>query len=638
MIHVFILNLVEDLKLKNKALKIKFISSVSIFFSLWVVYVLKAIWKPYPLAGDEPNYLFNSVILSKFGTVHSRQYYSSPELVSTIYPGGVLSPHVIGDSTVSYHGIGLSILLLPATLFENPVFVSRMIMSTIVALVFTIIHHIMGRIHPTNYPKWLSSLSVLFVGLGAPVIFNVDLLYAEFVGTLIILLVAYIGYKLVKLREHVKSELFLMSICLLFLPWLHVRFIPVTFFLLVVIFYESLRQVKLVKSVKTLVVPYFVFTVSLLMTSLAYKSWFGTYDIFFQRNYQVSGLKTMDFAGIYRTMGSYLFSGSEGLFAWQPGLIFALFGLPAMFYVNKRLTMYFCSLIAVYFLTITQAGAMGGDTPPLHYMALIIPFLAFPLLFCFRAIYSAVMQSRRWASTRTKLEDLSPRENKSGLWKVTTLGLLILTFWGSLLSLSGTTDRGSTFIRSGIQGYPITSIATAANSFWPGFMGPNLSQNYSLARNGNPWIQSDNGTWTYSASQGYRPIDAYLSTASLQNPSERDVEVTFTVYAFDNRVLSDFRGSNVKLCEEKTNLAPKSTFELSVPCNINYLSEVSWGLVTTNPEVVIIETKFLAIPPQKESLYSDLGFFIMAILALTLITRLFGRNFPYPPSREIQKS
>ena len=332
-------------------------------------------------------------------------------------------------------------------------------------------------------------------------------------------------------------------------------------------------------------------------------------------------------------MGSYLFSGSEGLFAWQPGLIFAVFGLPAMFYVNKRLTMYFCSLIAAYFLTITQAGAMGGDTPPLHYMALIIPFLAFPLLFCLHAIYSVAMQNSRRGSPKTKKEYLHPIEDKSRSLKITISGLLVLTFWGSLLSFSGTIDRGSTFIRSGIQGYPITSIATATNSFWPGFMGPNLSQNYSLAQNGNPWVQSDNSTWTYSASQGYRPKDAYLSTASLQNPSERDVEVTFTVYAFDNRVLSDLRGSNIKLCEGRTNLAPKSTFELSVPCNINYLSEVSWRLVTTNPEVVIIENKFLAIPPQKESLYADLGFFIMALLALTLVTRLFGRNFPYYLSR-----
>jgi hypothetical protein len=409
----------------------------------------------------------------------------------------------------------------------------------------------------------------------------------------------------------------------------------VTLFLLGVIVYESFQHVKLAKTIKTLAVPYFVFIVSLLMTSFAYKSWFGTYDIFFQRNYQVSGLKTMDFAGIYRTMGSYLFSGSEGLFAWQPGLVFALFGLPGMYFVNKRLTTYFCSLIVVYFLTITQAGAMGGDTPPLHYMALMIPFFAIPLLFCLRAIYSVAMQNSRRRSPKTKKEYLHPIEDKSRSLKITISGLLVLTFWGSLLSLAGTIDRGSTFIRSGIQGYPITSIATATNSFWPAFMGPNLSQNYSLAQNGNPWVQSDNGNWTYSASQGYRPKDAYLSAVSLQNPSGRDSEVTFTVYAYDNRVLSDFRGSNVKLCEGSTKVFAYSTIELSVPCSINNLSEVSWSLVTSHPEVVIIATKFLAIPPQKESLYSDLGFFIMAIVSLTLTTRLFSRNFRYSNSREI---
>ncbi len=596
--------------------------SIFIFFLIWVTYVTKSLFKPYPLAGDEPNYLFNSVVLSKFQTVQSKPYYYMPELVGTIYPGGVLSPHVIGEGNVSYHGIGLSVFLLPTTFFENPVLASRIIMSAVVALLFAILHYLLSKFSSKHDSKWVLHSSILVVALGAPVIFNSDLLYPEFIGSILILFVVVSAYQIISKGTWISASA--LGFSLFVLPWFHVRFIPIVTFVLLIIYYESLRRTGRSETVKKFFIPSFAYLSSLILLSLAYKSWHGTYDIFFQRNYQVSGLKTLDFAGIYRTMGSYLFSGSEGLIPWQPILIFSLFGFHVMLKLFKRETIYFSASLLVYFFTITQAAALGGDTPPLHYMAMLVPFLSIPLYFFLRTLVSA--SSKNFVLKNSKKNRVPTDPLKTSRMSISLI-MVSLTLWSCLLALAGSLDRGSTFIRSGIQGYPITLLATSTNAIWPPFNGPNVNQNYSLLPNVFQWAESGPSQWTFAASQGFRPVDTYENSVTLANKSEIEAVVSFQIFSFDRQFFSDSRGSNRKLCSKDILIKPVSEITVTIPCNIHDFSEVSWLLMSNSPNVEVKSSSFTPVLPLKPSSYSDLGFFLLAIFTIWLVGRNFSKKY-----------
>lgn len=582
-----------------------------------MIYFGKSWLKPYPLSGDEPSYLMDAISIGLFQSRQSKLLYADESIVTSIYPSPILYAHVIGDSNVTYHGVGLSLLLIPAVFFASKVLIAKLIVSVIAAAAITVTFDLTIRISNPKYKK-LTLIIFMLIGLSPPVLFNAALLYPEFLCTLLLIIPANIVYSKVQSKLRVTLWLLIvMTLCLNFIGWLNTRYIPLSVASLISLtIYFSWNKNSLMgnnKLKKIYLVIGSVTALNAIFMVYCFDVWYGTKNLFFVSQLQQSGLRAGDFAAIYRTAGTYIFGHAEGLVPWAPFLLFAIPGMSILWLRFRLKTFYFLFPIGIYFGTIIQAAALGGSTPPNHYTALLVPFLGIPITLTLIQLFSNL--------TGLHVPTLSLDKRKTRVVRLKHVQVpsfvlfLALSIWSLVLSTAGVKNEGLLYMRSASQESPILPIAKAGYSFWPHYLSPNKDNGSLGVPPLSSWNKDINGNWETVLSQGFRSAGAYESTLDLKSNPASDIKVNFEIGINSSSGIS-------KIVERVFYVNPGEEKRISLPFQIYETSEITWRIKTNSKEELkLINSDLVVLEQQRPSGFADLGFTLLAILLLIMIFR-----------------
>lgn len=570
----------------------------------------------YPLSGDEPNYLMDAISMGIFHTRNSYKLYYDPEIVTSIYPSPILYPHVVGDAQVSYHGVGLSILLIPAVFFASKVLVAKIIVSLIAAASITVLFDLTLRV--TNWVHSKITLMVFIViGLTGPVLFNANQLYPEYLCLLLLAIPLNIVYRQSKSSFQLGS-LVLILICLNYIWWLNVRYIPLAFaaqIAFVVYFLKNFAEKTGSKNSKLYLTITFGFcALNILIMTYLFKIWYGTANLFFISQLQPTGLRVGDFAAVYRTAGTYIFGQTEGLIPWAPVFVLAVPGC-ANLWSRFRVNLFYIAIpIAIYLATIVQAAALGGSVVPLHYMALVVPFLGTPLAAFFISYINRFHFSRN--KTSFVASNVGNKQEKlTNLREISIAAAITLSIvWSLALSASGVRNEGYLYMRSASQESPILPLAKIGQSFWPHYLSPNKDNGSLGVPPLNTWTGQD-GNLVSVFSQGYRSAGAYEATIDVESNADAPIEFSISIG----------KNSQIGVTEidsRKFQIRPQENSQISIPFQIYETSEVVWSL-ESNVEAgfKINKSDMRVLNQQRPSGFSDLGFTLLALFVFLTLFR-----------------
>jgi hypothetical protein len=570
----------------------------------------------YPLSGDEPNYLMDAISMGIFHTRDSYKLYYDPEIVTSIYPSPILYPHVVGDAQVSYHGVGLSILLIPAVFFASKVLVAKIIVSLITAASITVLFDLTLRVTNWVHSK-ITFLVFIVVGLTGPVLFNANQLYPEYLCLLLLAIPLSIVYR--SSKSHLQlGSLLLILICLNSIWWLNVRYIPLAFaaqISFVIYFLKNLTEKTGSNNSKRYLLITFIFsTLNILIMTSFFRKWYGTANLFFISELQPTGLRVGDFAAVYRTAGTYIFGQTEGLIPWAPFFILAVPGCAILWFRFRFNLFYIAIPLALYFGTIIQAAALGGSVVPLHYMALLVPFFAIPL-----GVFFVTYVNRYRILRKRRTHDISNSTNiqdrLANIKHVTVaVAITVSIVWSLALSASGVRNEGYLYMRSASQESPILPIAKVGTSFWPHYLSPNKDNGSLGVPSVNTWINQD-GNLTSVFSQGYRSAGAYRATIEIESKIKTPIEIVFSVGI-------NSKSGVTEIDSTKFEIASPGATQISIPFQIYETSEIIWSLKSNASfGFTVNESDMRVLNKQRPSGFSDLGFTILALFVLLTLFR-----------------
>jgi hypothetical protein len=588
-----------------------------LFLFLTTIYFGKSWLKPYPLSGDEPSYLMDAISIGLFQSRQSKLLYTDENIVTSIYPSPILYAHVIGDSNVTYHGVGLALFLLPAAFLASKVLIAKLIVSVIAAAAITVTFDLATRISNTKYRK-LTLIIFILIGLSPPVLFNAALLYPEFLCTLLLIIPINIICRKIQSKSLVtQSLLILMTLYLNFIGWLNTRYIPLSIAALISLaVYFSWNKNILMRNTglkKIFLVIGSVTTFNAIFMVYCFDIWYGTKNLFFVSQLQPSGLRAGDFAAIYRTAGTYVFGHAEGLVPWAPFLLFAIPGMSILWLRFRLKIFYFLFPIGIYFGTIIQAAALGGSTPPNHYTALLVPFLGIPITLTLIQLFSNLTGSQ---IPNLSLEKRETRNESLKYVQASSFVLLLaLSIWSLVLSTAGVKDEGLLYMRSASQESPILPIAKVGYSFWPHYLSPNKDNGSLGVPPLSSWNKGINGNWETVLSQGFRSAGAYESTLDLKSNSASEIKVNFEIGINSNSGIS-------KIVERVFYIRSGDEKRISLPFQFYETSEITWRIETNSKDDLnLMNSNLVVLDQQRPSGFTDLGFTFLAILLSIMVFR-----------------
>ncbi len=572
----------------------------------------------YPLSGDEPNYLMDAISMGIFHTRDSYKLYYDPEIVTTIYPSPILYPHVVGDAQVSYHGVGLSILLIPAVFFASKVLVAKIIVSLIAAASITVIFDLTLRVTDWIHSK-ITFVVFIVIGLTGPVLFNANQLYPEYLCLLLVAIPLSIVYR--KSESSLKlGSLLIILFCLNSIWWLNVRYIPLAIAaqisFLIYFLNKMAKKIGSNNSKRFLLITFVFTALNILIITSFYRKWYGTANLFFISELQPTGLRVGDFAAVYRTAGTYIFGQTEGLIPWAPFFVLVAPGCAILWFRFRFKLFYIAFPLALYFGTIIQAAALGGSVVPLHYMALLVPFLGIPLAAFFVSYANRHYVSRK-SLTYVNSRASSKQKSLANVKEATVaLAIAVSIVWSLALSASGVRNEGYLYMRSASQESPILPLAKVGTSFWPHYLSPNKDNGSLGVPPITTWINKD-GNLTSVFSQGYRSAGAYQATIDITSNTEVPIEFSLSVG-------KNSQSGVTEIDSAKFEIAPRENTQISLPFQIYETSEIVWSL-KSNVDLgfTINESDMRVLNQQRPSGFSDLGF---TILALFVLLSLFRRE------------
>ena len=600
-----------------------------LFIFLTLTYFLKSILRPYPLSGDEPSYLMDAISMGLFHNRQSKSLYADPAIVTSIYPSPTLYAHVIGNSNVTYHGVGLSIFLIPAVFFASKILVARFIVSLIAAASITVIFDLALRI--TNFKSSKTALVIFIViGLSAPIAFNSSLLYPEFLCALLLALPLNILHRRSQAGAELKTvSVFIIALSLNYIWWLNTRYIPLAAAAQISVTIYIVKNLRRNYSNRkfnehlTLIVLLNLANIALMM--YFFKNWYGTTNLFFVSQLQPTGLRVGDFAAIYRTAGTYVFGQAEGLIPWAPMFLIAVPGFAILWSRYRSKVFYSAFPAIIYFGTIVQAAALGGSVPPQHYMALLVPFLGIAITKLFVDYKNEYTNfSSRGSTTVIDVE------KRRVFWARTKnfSAIIVMSFtiiWSLGLTLSGIVNEGYLYMRSASQESPILPLAKIGTSFWPHYLAPNKDNGSLGVPAMNLWSNNASGNWETTLSQGFRSAGAYEAMIEIESSSSNTKTFVFHIGI-------NTKGGILEVTSKKYEIKGNEVSKISIPFQIYETSEIVWRIESnSNAGYMVSGSDMIVINQQRPSGYSDLGFTV-------LILYLFGDVYRRELKRQESKN
>jgi len=360
-------------------------------------------------------------------------------------------------------------------------------------------------------------------------------------------------------------------------------------------------------------------TLNILTMTYFFKIWYGTTNLLFISQLQPTGLRVGDFAAVYRTAGTYIFGQTEGLIPWAPVFILAVPGC-AILWSRFRINLFYIAIpLAIYLATIVQAAALGGSVVPLHYMALVVPFLGIPLAAFFISYMNRYLNSRNKTSSAAAY--IGNNQEKLRKLKEASIALAI-TFsivWSLALSASGVRNEGYLYMRSASQESPILPLAKVGQSFWPHYLSPNKDNGSLGVPPLNSWT-NQGGNLVSVFSQGYRSAGAYEATIDVESNAEAPIEFSLSIGKNSQTGVTE-------IDSRKFQIKPQENTQISIPFQIYETSEIVWSL-KSNVEAgfKISKSDMRVLNQQRPSGFSDLGFTILALWVFLTLFRNELRN------------
>ena len=200
------------------------VNALHVYLCFLIYYYFIDALRPSSLTGDEPHYAVDAYSIAYQGSRQVLSVYNNAEVVKSIYGSPNLSPHLLGDMNVTFHGVGLSLLLIPAVLFLKVGHFFRVEMIFISAIVPATAFYLANKI-------WKPKNSIVLLGEAIvfalpPWVFYTNQVYPEIPAAAIGLL----GTILI-LRKSFFANV-VASVLVNYLLWIHIRFITIAFALL----------------------------------------------------------------------------------------------------------------------------------------------------------------------------------------------------------------------------------------------------------------------------------------------------------------------------------------------------------------------------------------------------------------------
>ncbi|MDQ5864334.1 MAG: hypothetical protein M3390_01210 [Chloroflexota bacterium] len=386
---------------------------VSIFLATFAVLALFApriMTYLNPVTGDEPFYLMTTISIWKDGDLNECNNYRQVDEASFHpafydpwkgYPRGwkgwgstpfPLTPHpaklvpssrmcadiydwdsvpipayATGDELYSKHGLGLSLLILPAFVAGGRELVVYFLVALGALLAANV--YLLGRESATRV--WPALLTWVALAFTVPQLPYSYLIFPELPAALFVIY----AYRRIRLWDNNLLQVAAIGTSIAFLPWLHYRFVPVSAALFIYFMYASVKRGTPRRLLSySLVIGQCVLSAGLLM-------------YFFYHRYQqvypnVSDhAGSSDVAGTLRGAAGLLIDVQWGLFIAAPIYVLAIVGviLMAVHKTHRRDLLWLALVFVPYFGVIANYAQFWGEwCPPARYLASILPLLAMP--------------------------------------------------------------------------------------------------------------------------------------------------------------------------------------------------------------------------------------------------------------------
>ncbi|WP_372371132.1 hypothetical protein [Candidatus Uabimicrobium sp. HlEnr_7] len=323
-----------------------------------------------PVWGDEPHYLLiaYSLAFDFDSNLHNNSFAQLDEYFFVHNSKNIkfhATPQTNSDKIYSRHEIGLPLLLAPVLRLASTTPFPRIIMLLFMNLLgyLTIINmYLLLR----RYGKQSAFLVSIAVGLSAPMYFYSAQIFSDLVAALVIL---YSYRKIQDVMTINVGHFLWLGFILSFLPWLHIKYVPVTVFLY--LYYGC--QMKVHKG--QMLAQFARITAAAVISAiLLFVSFYYRFESFFPLA-AWKGENYLDISIIPYSVIGTLLDTSKGLFVYAPFYFFSITALVFLRSIPNKIPL-LCIFLLTQGINLLHPVWWGGFCPPGRYSLVAIFILA----------------------------------------------------------------------------------------------------------------------------------------------------------------------------------------------------------------------------------------------------------------------
>lgn len=324
--------------------------------------------------GDEPHYALEAISLVRDGDRDLANQYADPQLLRQVFGSTALAPHGIRypsdpDRVISVHSVGLPLILAPAAALSDSMTWMRWEMVLIAALAALLTMRLLVRLPwpsaPLRWAVWLA------IAASAPLVIGSGQVLGEVPAMVLVL-----GAVLLLTRPSPSpAALAGAATAAAALPWLNMRFAPLTAALALAALLFALRAPRRGPALAAVLLP-LALSGGLLL--LGFWHWYGSISPTAQ--YQLHD-RTRTWSGAYRFGPGLLLSPSEGLLPQVPVALLALVGIGVAIRRLGWPALLGAAAAFVYLAMIAASGiGYNGTTFAGRLPLVLLPLAVVPLL------------------------------------------------------------------------------------------------------------------------------------------------------------------------------------------------------------------------------------------------------------------
>lgn len=300
-------------------------------------------------------------------TPHAAKLVPSSRMCASTRPSVPLPTNGTRNELYSKHGLGLSLLVLPAFVAGG----RELVVYFLIALGALLASNVYLLARETARQMWPALLTWIALAFTVPQLPYSYLIFPELPAAIFVVY----AFRRIRLWDNNWLQVAATGACIAFLPWLHYRFIPVSAALFIYFAYTAFkRQTPHRLLTYSLVIGQSVVSAALLML------------FFYHRYRQVipnasDHAGSSDLDGTLRGAAGLFLDVQWGLFVAAPVYILAVVGivLMAVFKAHRRDLLWLGLVFVPYFGVIANYSQFWGEwCPPARYLASILPLLAVP--------------------------------------------------------------------------------------------------------------------------------------------------------------------------------------------------------------------------------------------------------------------